>query len=205
MKIIKEMPKDYKRITTLSLQKDKKASTLVNIISIIIGIAMLIPMHIVNPITSVINLSEGMEGIMTEIIALVIAMTVYIIIREAIHALFMKILGCKKIKFMFTGLYAFAATDELIPMNAFTLIALAPVIILGIILLVCCILIPLPVLWLVYILLVVNVSGVVGDVYNVIKLSKLPKDILIHDNGLSMNIYSKEDYVEIPKEKEYEI
>ena len=205
MKIIKEMPKDYKRITTLSLQKDKKASTLVNIISIIIGIVMLIPMHIINPITSVINLSEGMEGIMTEIIALVIAMTVYIILHEAIHALFMKILGCEKIKFMFTGLYTFAATDELIPMNSFTLIALAPVIILGIILLVCCIIIPLPVLWLIYIILVVNVSGVVGDVYNIIKLSKLPKDILIHDNGLSMNIYSKEDYVEIPKEKEYEI
>lgn len=206
MKIIKELPEGYKRVAYVNLQKNKKTSLLINVISGVLALLMAFLMHLAVPFTDAINLSGGMETLMQDIIVLMIASTAYILLHEAVHGIFMKIFGCKKLKFGFTGLYAFAGTDELISKKVYFIIALAPVVILGIILLAVLFFVSMPVFWLVYLLEIVNVSGSVGDIFVIVTFSKMPDDILIHDNGVSMNVYSKEDYVyEEPKEKEYEI
>ena len=206
MKIVKEMPEGYKRICNVNLQKDKKLSLKINIISIVIAVLMAAPMIYFVPLTDVLDFSNGFEGIMNEIIVLLVAMTAYIVLHEAVHGVFMKIFGCKKLKFGFTGLYAFAGTDELISKKAYRIIAMAPVVIWGVVLL-ALLFIPMgkPLFWLFYLLEIVNVSGAVGDIFVTLKFSKMPEDILIHDNGVSMNVYSKEEYVEEPTEKEYDI
>ena len=208
MKIIKELPEGYKRVAYVNLQKDKKTSVLINVISGVIALLMGFLMHLFVPITDALALSAGMESLMQYIIVLMIAMTAYIVLHEGVHAVFMKIFGCKKIKFGFTGLYAFAGTDELISKKAYFIIALAPVLVLGIILLILLFIFPMPIFWLIYLLEIVNVSGAVGDIFVTVKFGKMPEDIYIHDNGVSMNVYSKEEYVyeeKKEKEKEYEI
>ena len=206
MRIIKELPEGYKRVAYVNLQKDKKTSILINVISGVIALIMAFSMHLVIPFTDALDFSAGMETLMQNIIVLMIAMTAYIVLHEGVHGIFMKIFGCKKLKFGFTGLYAFAGTNELISKKAYFIIALAPVVILGIILLILLFIFPMPIFWLIYLLEIVNVSGAVGDIFVTVKFSKMPDDIYIHDNGVSMNVYSKEDYVyEEKKEKEYEI
>ena len=44
--------------------------------------------------------------------------------------------------------------------------------------------------WCIYIILVYCISSSFSHIYVTYKLSKLPKDILIKDNGLSMTVYS---------------
>lgn len=47
--------------------------------------------------------------------------------------------------------------------------------------------------WVVYLIQMMNISGAAGDLYVSASFSKLPKDILINDTGVSMTIYSKDE------------
>ena len=210
MKIVKSLPEGYKRICNINLQKDKKVALLVNIISLVIGFGMAVAMHFFVPISTFFDFTGAediMETVMLKIFIVLIAMTVYIVLHELTHAAVMKYYGAEKIKFGFTGLYAFAGTDDYIAKKPYNIIALAPVVLWGIVLLALLFIVPADWFWVVYLLEIVNVSGAAGDIYVSLKFRKMPEDILIYDSGVSMNVYSKEDYEYIDKnaEKEYEI
>ena len=44
--------------------------------------------------------------------------------------------------------------------------------------------------WLIYLVQISNVSGSAGDVYCVVHLRRLPRDILIQDTGTRMRVYA---------------
>ena len=69
------------------------------------------------------------------------------------------------------------------------LIALAPLVVWGCVLLALELLLPKWWFWAVYIVQISNVSGSMGDVYTVWKLSKMPSDILVRDTGTLMTVY----------------
>ena len=66
-----------------------------------------------------------------------------------------------------------------------------PVIAIGIVLLVTNCIVGTSWFWCVYIIQVVNIASAFGSMYVVYKFSKLPKDILIKDDGASMTVYSR--------------
>ena len=45
--------------------------------------------------------------------------------------------------------------------------------------------------WCVYIVQITNISGAAGDMYVTGKFLRLPRDILVHDSGVSMTVYAK--------------
>lgn len=190
MKSFTELPMGYRQIFSVNLQKDKKTAMVINIGAIIIGIIMAVPMHFYISITSLFDFSQGMGNYLARFIVLMVSMIAYIILHEAVHGVAMKICGTKKIKYGFTGLYAFAGSDDFYDKGSYIFIALAPVVLWGIVLAVINCFVPESWFWVVYFIQIANISGAAGDIYVTAKFSKMPDDILVKDIGVGMTVYS---------------
>ena len=190
-----ELPKNYKLGHTVDMQTNKKQSFLVNLIAILIGVALAVPMAFLVPLGSLFDMGDfDKKAIFLYILrfaVLLVGSFLYIILHELTHALFMKIFGAKKIKFGFTGLFAYAGSEhEYFKKWPYIIIALAPVVVFGIIFAVIC-----PFIytsswfWIVYFWQIQNISGAAGDIYVSIKFLKAPKDAYIKDEGTMMKLF----------------
>lgn len=188
---ISALPTDYREIYSVNLQKDKKAALIVNIAALILmAIFVFIGIFIV-PLSYVLGDDESTITILLKMIAVLGGMIVYMILHELVHGITMKHYGAKKVKYGFTGLYAFAGCEEFFSKKPYIVIALAPIVVWGVVLAVACCFVPKNWFWIVYFIQIMNLSGAAGDLYVTYKFSKFPKDILIKDTGLEMKVYSK--------------
>ena len=192
MKVVRQLPENFQQIYSVDLQKDIKAALLVNAIAILIAAVMAVPMHFVVPITTLFDMSAGMGAYMIRFIALLVLMVVYMVLHELVHGVAMKYCGTKKVKYGFTGMYAFAGSDDYYDKSAYIFIALAPVVLWGAVLAVINPFVPQAWFWVVYALQIANISGAAGDLFVTLKFSRMPKDILVKDDGVGMKVYSTE-------------
>lgn len=186
------LPENYRPIRTVDLQKNKKEMLLVNGIGLLIGVLMAVPVHFAVPIGTLFDMSEGLLPYAIRFVALLAGSVAYILLHEAVHGITMKAFGCKKVRYGFTGMYAFAGCDEYFDKLSYLIIALAPVVIWGVVLGFIQDFVPVSWFWVVYWIQITNISGAAGDFYVFCLFSKLPKDILVKDVGTSMTVYSAE-------------
>ncbi|MBR2954499.1 MAG: DUF3267 domain-containing protein [Clostridia bacterium] len=192
MKALNNLPTNYREIFSVNLQTDKKIAVVLNVVSLLIGAVMAVPMHFYIPITTLFDFSQGFLVYFIRFAVLLLSMIVYLILHEAVHGVAMKICGTKKVKYGFTGLYAFAGSNDFYDKKSYIFIALAPVVLWGIVLLVMNLFVPENWFWVVYFIQIFNISGAAGDFYVTAKFSKMPDDILISDSGVGMKVYSAE-------------
>lgn len=191
MKAIKTLPEGYKEIYSIDLQKDKKMSLLVNLIAIAIAILLVVPMIFLVPISTLFSTENGFGDYAIRFLALIVFMIVYMVLHELVHGIAMKMCGTEKIRYGFTGMYAFAGSDDYYGKKPYIFIALAPVVLWGIVLAIITPLVPIEWFWVVYFIQIINISGAAGDLFVTVRFSRLPKDILVKDHGVGMTVYSR--------------
>ena len=194
MRSFSKLPDGFIEIYSIDLKKNKKAALLVNALAIIIGVALAIIGHFIVPITTLFSMDSGITMYMLRYLVLVISLILYIILHEFVHGIAMKICGTKKVKYGFTGLYAFAGSNDYYDKISYIFIALAPIVVWGIILAVINIFVPAEWFWIVYFIQLSNLSGAAGDLYVTVKFSKMPRDILIFDYGVGMKVFSNQQH-----------
>ena len=194
MRSFSKLPDGFVEIYSIDLKKNKKAALLVNALAIIIGVALAIIGHFIVPITTLFSMDSGITMYMLRDLVLVISLISYIILHELVHGIAMKICGTKKVKYGFTGLYAFAGSNDYYDKISYIFITLAPIVVWGIILAVINIFVPAEWFWIVYFIQLSNLSGAAGDLYVTVKFSKMPRDILIFDYGVGMKVFSNQQH-----------
>ena len=112
MKAVESLPEGYKEIYSIDLQKDKKMAVIVNALALIIAAIMTVPMHFYIPITYLFDMQNGLWDYTLRFAAIIILMVVYMVLHEFVHGIAMKLCGTKKVKYGFTGMYAFAGSDD---------------------------------------------------------------------------------------------
>ena len=192
MKAVEALPEGYRDFYSIDLQKNKKMSLLVNLLAVVIAVLLLVPMHFLVPISSLFVMDKGLGNYVIRFIALIVLMIAYIPLHEITHGLAMKICGTKKVKYGFTGLYAFAGSNDYYNRKAYIFIALAPIVLWGLVIAIINPFVPLEWFWVVYSLQIINLSGAAGDLFVTIKFLGFPKDILIRDYGVGMTVFYKE-------------
>ncbi|MBE7065759.1 MAG: DUF3267 domain-containing protein [Ruminococcaceae bacterium] len=191
MKAVQNLPENYKEILSVNLEKNKKLLWGVNIAAVVICVAMLLPAtFFIVPLGTMFDPGQGIASMLIKIAATMGLLVIYIILHELVHGIAMKICGTKKVRYGFKGLYAFAGSDDYYDKKSYIFIALAPVVLWGVVLAVVNVLVPEDWFWIIYIVQMQNISGAVGDYYVSLKFSRLPKDILIKDYGVGMTVYS---------------
>lgn len=185
-----KLPENYHPIRMVDLQKNKKEMLLVNGVALAIGVLMAVPMHFVVPIGTLFDMSEGLLPYAVRFVVMMLGMVAYLILHEAVHGIAMKSFGCKKVRYGFTGMYAYAGCDEFFDKVGYLVIALAPVVVWGVVLGVLQLFVPVSWFWVVYLIQITNISGAAGDFYVSCLFAKLPENILVKDVGTSMTVYS---------------
>lgn len=190
MKAYGNLPDGYKEIYSIDLQKDKKMALLVNLLSVLIAAAAAVPMHFYIPFWTLYDMSVGIGVYFLRLVVMLVGLVAYIVLHELVHGVTMKIMGTKKVKYGFTGLYAFAGSEDYYDKSSYIIIALAPIVVWGIVLAVIGALVPVEWFWAVYIIQIINLSGAAGDLFVSFRFAKLPSDILVRDYGVGMTVYS---------------
>ncbi len=191
MRSYSELPEDYTEILQIDLQKNKRLMLLVNALAIAIGVIMAVPMHFYVPIGSLFSMDKGLFAYSVRFAALVVLMIAYIVLHELVHGMAMKLCGTKKIKYGFTGMYAFAGSTDYYAKKPYIFIALAPVVLWGAVIALINPFVPRDWFWVVWMLQIVNISGAAGDLYVTCRFFRMPSDILVRDHGMSMKVYGR--------------
>lgn len=190
-RVCEQLPEGYRLIQEVDLQKNKKLALWLNLSALAVGLALGWIGHRMVPITKLFDFSQGMGMYFLRFFGLMVAMIAYIVLHEVVHGIVMKAFGARKVRYGFTGLYAFAGTDAYFDKFSYIVVALAPVVVWGIVLAVVNAFVPATWFWVVYLTQITNLSGAAGDIYVTAKFSKLPADLLVHDHGTGMKVYSK--------------
>ena len=191
MKAIETLPAGYRQIYTIDLQKNMKMMLLVNVIAILIALLMAVPMHFVVPISTLFDMTGGIEAYSTRFAVLIGLLILYMILHELVHGIAMKLCGTKKVRYGFTGMYAYACSDDYYTKKPYLFIALAPVVLWGVVLAVINPLVPTAWFWVIYMIQITNLSGAAGDFLVTVKFIRMPEDILVKDHGVGMVVYSQ--------------
>jgi len=194
MKAVEKLPEGYKEICSVDLQKNKKTALFVNVLAIVIAIVLAVPMHFAVPVSTLFSMEKGISDYLLRFAAILVLSVIYLVLHELVHGIAMKLCGTKKVKYGFTGLYAFAGSSDYYGKGAYLFIALAPIVLWGVVIAVVNLLVPIEWFWVVYYVQLFNLSGAAGDLYVTVRFSKMPKDILISDHGVGMRVFSKTDW-----------
>ena len=189
MKAIGVLPEDYGEIYSLNLQKDKRTAIIVNLLALAIAAVMAVSMNFFVPVTSVFDMSGGIVRYFLRLAALIVLMVLYMFLHELVHGIAMKLCGTKRVKYGFTGLYAFAGSEDYYDKKSYIFIALAPIVLWGTVLAAVNFFVPTEWFWIVYMIQLINISGAAGDLFAAVKFSRMPKNILIQDSGVSMRVF----------------
>ena len=186
-----QLPEGYEQIYEVDLQKNTKIALILNLAALGVGLLMAVIVHFFVPIGTLFDMSQGLLPYTIRFGVLLGGMIAYIILHELIHGVTMKAFGVKKVRYGFTGLYAFAGCDAYFDKRSYITVALAPVMFWGIVLLVLNLMVSAEWFWVVYFIQIINLSGAAGDAYVTCKFSRMPADILVLDRGTGMVVYSK--------------
>ena len=189
MKAIGVLPEDYGEIYSLNLQKDKRAAIIVNLLALAIAAVMAVSMNFFVHVASFFDMSGGIVRYFLRLAALIVLMVLYMVLHELVHGIAMKLCGTKRVKYGFTGLYAFAGSEDYYDKKSYIFIALAPIVLWGTVLAAVNFFVPTEWFWIVYMIQLINISGAAGDLFAAVKFSRMPKNILIQDSGVSMRVF----------------
>ena len=117
-----------------------------------------------------------------------------LLVHELIHGLCFKFVAGGKPKYGHKlPFYLYAACENrYICKKHYYVIALAPLAVLTALLALVCVLTPQSWFWVPYFVLIMNACGCTGDIYVAFLLTRIPKDALMIDSGVAMQIFSKQ-------------
>lgn len=181
------LPGGYREALHIDLQKDRKLALLIN--GICLGLA--VPLFLLG--CSVASFYDFLfDGNPFYLMVAVAGSIVYIFLHELVHGIFMRGFSGVRPHYGFTGLYAYAGSNVYFDRTRYIIIAMAPIVVWGIVLAVICALVPQRWFWSFYLIQIMNITGAAGDLYVTWRFMKLPRDILIQDTGIAMTVYTRQ-------------
>lgn len=185
------LPPGYTEIFQIDLQRNKKMAIRVNTLALLIAFGMAFCAAVLVPISTLFDFSQGITVYLIKWGVLLVAIILYIILHELVHGICMKYFSGTRVHYGFTGLYAYAASEAFFYKKPYILIALAPIVVWGMVLVIINCVVPQSWFWVIYLVQICNISGAAGDLYVICKLSRMPSDVLVQDKGVSMIVYSR--------------
>ena len=123
------LPENYRELLSIDLQKDKKTALLVNVAAAGAMVVLALIGLLLVPFRTLFDFSQGFGPYFLRLGALLAGMFAYIVLHELTHAAVMKAYGAKKLRFGFTGMYAYAGSEaDYFAKRPYRHIALAPLV-----------------------------------------------------------------------------
>ncbi len=181
----KKLPENYELVRTIDLEKNKKENAIVMALSLVLLVGVFVLGFLFSP-----EPSAEAEAHLPVMVAALFAFFAYIILHEAVHGAFMWYFSKQKPHFGISLQCAYAGSDAYFYRNPYLVIAIAPFLFWGILFGVIALMLNNVWFWLFWFLAAGNASGAAGDLYVFSVVSRMEKNILVQDDGVSMRIYA---------------
>ena len=176
------LPENYRELCTIDLEKNKKQYAIVNSLSMVVAAVALLVIWLLAPEGA--RPFQGVPGLLV----LLAGMFVYILLHEAVHGVCFWYFSRQKPHFGWKSAFAYAASDCYYRKGPYLVIALAPVVLWGVVLAVLAALLPAECYWTVQLIQLINLSGAAGDLYVTWLFLRMPEDIWVIDAGVNMRV-----------------
>lgn len=193
MKSTAVLPEGYVLLEHIDLQKDKKLMGTVNGLALAAMVPLAVLGHLIVPISALHSTADGIGMMWLRLAVLFAGYVLYMVLHELTHGVCMKHYSGAPVKYGFTGVYAYAGSEAYFDRRSYIVIALAPIVVLGVVLAVINALVPESWFWVVYFIQIGNLSGAAGDLYVTARFRKHPETVLIQDSGVAMSVYIPQD------------
>jgi len=197
------LPEGYRLLHSLDLIKDHKLLLTLSLVSIglfvvtWVGLGWLFQWlrpDITSGVTGFSFSITGIPDILAPFLVILGVTLMMLIVHEAIHGIFFRVFTGGRVKFAFKGAYAYAAApDWYLPKKPYMVISLAPLVLMTAAGIIASLFVPLNWITPIILLLAMNASGAVGDIYVFLLLTRMENDVLIQDFGEKMAIYAPDD------------
>ena len=194
------LPEGYDLSRTLDLVNDRKLLLILSAASLglflvsWVGLAWLLRLLRPDfPIDASFEFTpSGTGGLLLPLLVLLGVIFVMVILHEAIHGVCFWMFTGGQVKFAFKGAYAYAAApDWFLHKRPYMFVSMAPLVLITVF--------GLMVLWWapsgwiapLMLLIAMNASGAIGDIYVLILLTKMPEDALVQDFGELMKLFTR--------------
>ena len=192
MKSMFELPSNYKPLLSVDLAKNKKLFIGINAAALVIGVLLAVLGALSHPITAFFDL-ELMGATLLRLLVVILSLVAYVVLHELVHGLFIRIFSGRRATYKFTLAYASAGSEAYFGKWPYIVIALSPVVLLGAVLFLLCLVLPEAWFWVAYVVQIMNLSGAAGDYFVTLRFCALPRDILVRDSGTAMTVYAPEN------------
>ena len=126
------------------------------------------------------------------VVAVLVGLVVYLLLHEGVHGMCIKFFTGVPAQYGFelrAGM-AYASSRFFFRRTAYMSIALAPIVVWGIVLTLLLRDIPEQYWWYLYAIQIFNVSGAAGDLFVTYRILTMPKDVLVLDTGMEMKFFA---------------
>lgn len=178
----KEKPEKLKTEHVIDPEGDKKLRLYlslgaVGLAAVLVGIGCIFV-----PITKLYDVGGVGRFILRAVLIIVMA-AVYYCVHELVHSYVLKRLTGITAKIVFEKFHARCVNDAVFTLKGYLIYCFAPVVILGVVLLILNIVLPERFFWQVYIIQIINIAGAAGELYAAYRLIKERKELAVLDDG----------------------
>ncbi len=187
------LPEDYVYLDKIDLMHNKKQFWIVNGLSLAIMIVMIVAGYFIDH-----SWSDNSTEVIIAVVVMFVSYVLYIVLHELTHLIVMRISVKAKFNFGFNGWAAYAGSTGFFDKAHYIAIALAPLVVWGIVLSVLTVFFHTGIwFWVIWALQIGNVAGASGDLFCTYKMITYPKNILVRDTGTEMTVYRKKTEEEL--------
>lgn len=184
------LPAGYDLYETLDMAADRAVFKRIAWCSLVVTAAMIVCGLLAVSLSALFAM--GWLRVLLAVGLTVVGMVVYVFAHEWVHGVFIRIFTGEPAQFGFlagSGM-AYAKSSWFFSRPAYITVALAPVIVWGVVLALLMGDVPAGYFWCLYAIQIFNISGAVGDLYVTWLVMRMPRDILIFDEGVSMKFFA---------------
>ena len=181
------LPKGYRLLESLDFVRNRKQMTAVCVLSLVLTAGMTVLGLMMKPISVTWSFMKTHFWTLPVLVGMHFA---YILLHELVHGVFMRLFSKQKVRYGFQGCFAYAGSTAFFSVFQHNFVALAPLVIWGIVLFVLERTLPDGWFWMLFSVQIANVSGAAGDLYCVYRALSYPRGTLIQDTGVRMRVFA---------------
>ena len=132
----------------------------------------------------------GVGRFILRAVLIVVMAVVYYCVHELVHSYVLKRLTGGKVKIVFEKYHARCVSDAVFTLKGYLIYCFAPVVIIGVVLLILNIVLPDKFFWQVYIIQIINIAGAAGEFYAAYRLVKEKKELAVLDDGEKLTYWT---------------
>lgn len=185
----KEKPEKLKTEHVIDPEGDKKLRLYlslgaVGLAAVLVGIGCIFV-----PIAKLYDVGGVGRFILRAVLIIVMA-AAYYCVHELVHSYVLKRLTGITAKIVFEKYHARCVNDTVFTLKGYLIYCFAPVVIIGVVLLILNIVLPDKFFWQVYIIQIINIAGAAGELYAAYMLIKEKKELAVLDDGEKLTYWT---------------